>query len=167
MTSEKAYSVEARLAALVAAMPARVWRVTQQANFTSTSQAPVNWEGFAGGDATGIPVLAGTYCVKGYIMAAMGSPNQNVFARFTGPATSMVGIAYQCIQATTVFTSGQATAMGQDMTINMNAGTQGALKFEGIAVFTAPGTLSLAGRISSTTAWAAMGGTYLEASQVA
>jgi len=168
VTSDKAYAVEQRLNGLLAVQPARVWRTTQQGNFVSTSQVAISWEGGAGGDSTGIPVLSGaTYCVKGMVVAAMGSPNQNVFARFTGPAVSSMTIGFQCIEGTQVYSSGTATAMNQDCTINMVSSTSGEFKFEGIIVFSAAGTLSIAGRISSTTPWAAQGGSYLEASQVA
>ena len=168
MTSEKAYSVEARLNALIAAQPSRVWRVTQQGNFTSTSQAPVTWEGGQGGDSTGIPVLSGgTYLVRGQLIAAMASPNQNVYARFTGPAVTSMGIGFQCIEGGTVYTSGIAGAINQDLTINMVGGTSGEFNFQGIVAFSAGGTFSMAGRLSATTNWAVQGGSYLELCQVA
>jgi len=165
--TEKTYDIEQRLNALIAAQPARVWRNTQQGNFTSTSQVAVSWEGGQGGDSTGIPVVAGTYLVRGMLVAAMGSPNQNVFARFTGPAIASGAIGFQCIEGTTVYTSGICTAINQDCTINMVASTSGEFKFEGIVSFSAGGTFSMAGRISSTTPWACQGGSYLELSQVA
>jgi hypothetical protein len=168
MVSEKSYDTAQRLDALVAAMPARVWRTTQQGNFASTTPVAITWQGFAGGDSSGIPVLSGaTYCVKGMIVAAMGSPNQNCYTRFTGPSTSLVSIGFQCIEGSSVYNSGQCTAMAQDCTINMVASTTGEFKFEGIVAFTADGTLSMNGRISSTTPWAACEGSYLEASRIA
>ena len=159
----KLLAVEQRLNALVSAQSSRVWRVTQQANFVSTTQLAITWEGGQGWDGTAIPVVSGIYIVRGTLNAAMGSPNQNQFARFTGPSIANMSIGYQCVQGTTVYSSGICTAINQDMTINMVASTQGEFNFQGVVQFNASGDLNMAGRLSSTTPWAVMGGSYLEA----
>jgi len=164
----KLLSVESRLNALIASQPSRVWRVTQQGNFASTTPVAISWEGGQGGDSTGIPVIGGgVYLIRGMLVAAMASPNQNVYTRFAGPAVSNGGIGYQCIEGGTVYTSGIQTATSADCTINMVSSTSGEFKFEGIWQFAASGTLTMTGRISSTTNWAVQGGSYLEVSQVA
>jgi hypothetical protein len=164
----KLLDLQNRLNAVSARTPARVWRTTQQANFTSTTPVAITWQGFYGGDATGIPVLSGaSYCVKGFLAAAMGSPNQNVYTRFTGPAFASGQLGFQCIEGTTVYTSGTQDTINSDCPINMVAATVGEFKFEGVVSFSAAGTFSMSGRISSTTPWAVQGGSYLEISQVA